>query len=67
MSKAANYQLEHTLGDQFTRFQVALREASEAMDDASPTNLEGLEADAQTLIESHQEEFDSVCERLSSA
>lgn len=64
VSNAADYQLKHVLDDRFTRFQVALREASEAMDDASATNLKNLEDNAQTLIESHAEELDAVCEQI---
>jgi patatin-like phospholipase/acyl hydrolase len=65
VSTAADYQLDYILGDRFARFQVPLREAREAMDDASAENLKALEKDAQTLIKSHEEQLSHVCRRLS--
>lgn len=63
-SDAADYQLRHVLGDRFERFQVSLDAASDALDDASPRNLEGLATDAERLIEVHREELSALSDRL---
>jgi hypothetical protein len=64
-SDAADYQLRHVLGDRFERFQVPLDAASDALDDASPRNLKGLAADAERLIDVHEESLSALADRLS--
>jgi patatin-like phospholipase/acyl hydrolase len=64
VSDAADYQLRHLLGDRFHRFQVPLREASDAMDDASADNLDALARDAERLIELRSDALGTLCDRL---
>lgn len=64
VSNAADYQLEHVLGDRFYRLQVPLRHASDAMDDASPQNLQALEEDARALTEVKGDELDHIATQL---
>lgn len=64
VSDAANYQLQHVLGDRYERFQVALEDASDAMDDASTGNLKGLTQDAERLIELHEDELSALSDNL---
>jgi hypothetical protein len=64
VSDAADYQLRHVLGDQFERFQVPLESANDAMDDASPENLEGLAQDADRMMETQADALSALCNRL---
>jgi patatin-like phospholipase/acyl hydrolase len=64
VSDAADYQLRHILGDRFERFQGPLEAAADAMDDASPENVEALARDAERLMEVRREELAAVVDRL---
>jgi len=64
VSDAANYQLRHMVGDRFDRFQIPLEAASDAMDDASPENIQGLIEDAHRLIAVREDDLMEVCNRL---
>jgi patatin-like phospholipase/acyl hydrolase len=64
VSDAADYQLRHVLGDRFERFQVPLGAASDAMDDASPENLEALLQDAERMMETQADALAALCNRL---
>lgn len=64
VSDAVDYQLRHVLGDHFERFQVPLEAARDAMDDASPKNLDGLAADAERLMEVREAKLMALCDRL---
>ncbi len=66
VSDAVDYQLKHLIDDQFHRFQVPLRIASDDMDDASPENLERLETEAQRLMDVYEEELEALCDQLTS-
>jgi patatin-like phospholipase/acyl hydrolase len=60
-----DYQLDHLLGaDRYHRFQVTLKGASDAMDDASEHNLEGLQALARALIADRTADLDRVAALL---
>jgi hypothetical protein len=61
---AADYQMDQVLGDRHTRLQVHLQEASEAMDDASEGNLQGLKADAETLIRPRRDAIGKIASSL---
>lgn len=64
VSDAVDYQLKHLLQDNFQRFQVPLRIASDDMDDASPQNLDRLESEAHRLMDVYGEELDALCDQL---
>jgi hypothetical protein len=66
VSDAADYQLRHILEeDEFHRFEVPLRAASDAMDDASDQNLTALATDAERMMETQADELSALCDRLS--
>jgi len=65
-SAAIDYQLDELLGldrDHF-RFQTQLQGVSDALDDASAQNIEGLRELAQSSIADNNGRLDAVCERL---
>ena len=49
-------------GDRYKRFQAELRYASDALDDASESNLRRLEGDAERLIAEQSAEIEALCE-----
>ncbi len=49
-------------GDRYKRFQAELRYASDALDDASESNLRRLEGDAERLIAEQTAEIEALCE-----
>ena len=49
-------------GDRYKRFQAELRYASDALDDASESNLRRLEGDAERLIAEQTSEIEALCE-----
>jgi patatin-like phospholipase/acyl hydrolase len=49
-------------GDRYMRFQAELRYASDALDDASESNLRRLEGDAERLIAEQTSEIEALCE-----
>jgi hypothetical protein len=53
-------------GDRYKRFQVELRYASDALDDASESNLRRLEGDAERLIAENTAEIEALCEVIAS-
>lgn len=64
-SETVDYQLKTILGERYHRFQVELNIAKDNLDDASRTNIEDLERQAEELFDLHGAELDRVCERLS--
>jgi uncharacterized protein len=65
-SDTVNYQLKTILGKRYHRFQVKLTSASDNLDDASASNIEKLEHQAEELLENQdkREELDRVCDKL---
>jgi patatin-like phospholipase/acyl hydrolase len=65
-SVAIDYQLDELLGadDCHFRFQTVLDGVSDRLDDASPTNIEGLRALAEASINANAQRLATVCERL---
>jgi hypothetical protein len=61
---AANYQMKMFLGDQYVRMQTSLSVASDDMDNATRGNVENLKAEANTLIQTHKAEMETVCTLL---
>ena len=51
-------------GDRYRRFQAELRYASDALDDASPSNLRRLEGDAERLIAERTADIETLCEEI---
>jgi patatin-like phospholipase/acyl hydrolase len=49
-------------GERYQRFQATLRYASDALDDASPSNLRRLEGDAERLIAERTADIETLCE-----
>jgi patatin-like phospholipase/acyl hydrolase len=49
-------------GERYVRLQAELRYASDALDDASPSNLRRLEGDAERLIAERSAEIEALCE-----
>ena len=64
VSDAANYQMEHILGDNFHRFQIDLKEASDDMDNVTGANLAALRKEARRLISGSRAHLDELCGRL---
>jgi hypothetical protein len=58
---AANYQMKMFLGNQYVRMQTSLSVASDDMDNATHGNVENLKAEANTLIQTHKVEMETVC------
>src|SRR3954452_4341611 len=68
VSDTVDYQLRELLDTNYHRFQIALTHgAKDAMDDASPENLEKLAERAHELIGTSSDELDAVLERLTLA
>jgi uncharacterized protein len=51
-------------GERYRRFQAELRYASDALDDASPSNVRRLEGDAERLIAERTADIETLCEAL---
>jgi patatin-like phospholipase/acyl hydrolase len=69
-SDTAEYELGQLLdADHYLRLQVKLPVANEAMDDASPANIAGLEAAADAMLgeETNRSRLAALCQRLMSA
>jgi len=68
-STAIDYQLDMLLGADVGhfRFQTVLEGVSDDMDDASTSNIEGLHALAEALIERDAARLSDVCARLTSS
>jgi hypothetical protein len=68
VSDTVDYQLRELLDTNYHRFQIALTHgAKDAMDDASPENLEKLAERAHELIDTSSDELDAVLQRLTPA
>ena len=50
--------------DRYRRFQAALRYSSDALDDASESNLRRLEGDAERLIAERTADIETLCEEI---
>ncbi len=66
VAKAADHQMNLFLGERYQRFQLTLDTASEAMDDASPTNVAALFQSASRLIDREWARLDDVIAYLRS-
>jgi patatin-like phospholipase/acyl hydrolase len=64
VADTVDYQLQHLLGDGHTRLQTRLDEASDALDDASETNLRRLQHQGEQLVAERSDELDAVCAAL---
>ena len=51
-------------GERYRRFQAELRYASDALDDASDSNLRRLEGDAERLIAERTADIETLCEEI---
>jgi patatin-like phospholipase/acyl hydrolase len=68
-SAAIDYQLDELLGQDagHFRFQTVLEGASDRLDDAAVSNIDGLRALAEASIEREQARLAKVCERLTTS
>ena len=66
MSKAADYQMKLFLGDRYQRFQLTLEEASDELDNATPTNITALFEATSKLIDRENLRFDKLITYLQS-
>jgi hypothetical protein len=57
-----DFEVATLAGDRYRRFQAALRYSSDALDDASPSNLRRLQGDAERLIAARTADIESLCE-----
>ncbi len=70
MADAVDYQLTQFLpacangGRRYYRFQTRLSSASDAVDDASRTNIRALKLVAEDLIRAHSSALDELCQQL---
>ena len=64
VSDAAAFQCRQLLGDRYHRFQTELQAGTDALDDASETNLEALDERAKELVATSADDIDKVCELL---
>jgi len=69
MSDTVDYQLKELLPPtdgllHYYRFQVRLDNASDAMDDVSPANLEALQRLGNQAVEANKEALDRLCDQL---
>lgn len=66
MSKAADYQMKLFLGDRYQRFQLTLEEASDELDNATPTNITALFEATSKLIDRENLRLDKLIKYLQS-
>ena len=69
VSDTVDYELTHLLPTRephrrYYRFQIDLRNASDALDDATPQNLRALAAEARALIAAQGTALDRLCAKL---
>src|SRR3954454_9780546 len=57
-----DFEVATLAGDRYRRFQAELRYASDALDDASRSNLRRLEGDAERLIAERTADIEALCE-----
>jgi len=63
-SDAVDYQLRHCLGAGYFRIQGRLHVARDAMDDASPAQIEALKTEARRIMDRHQGDLAVVADVL---
>jgi patatin-like phospholipase/acyl hydrolase len=64
-SESVAIQLEYSLQEsQYYRFQVALNDANDALDDCSATNIQNLQVLAKEAIAQNTDKIDELCNRL---
>ena len=68
VAKAVEWQMDHLCNIQnnlrYHRLQAPLATASHAMDDASPENIQRLQADAEALLADSAQQVDKICAML---
>jgi patatin-like phospholipase/acyl hydrolase len=62
-----DFELASLAGDRYVRLQAELRYASDALDDASESNLSRLRGEAERLIAERSADIEALCERLTRA
>ena len=62
IADTTDFEASTLAGDRYKRFQAELRYASDALDDASESNLRRLEGDAERLIAEQTAEIEVLCE-----
>lgn len=67
VSDTVDYEVRQLLGDGYVRLQRKLDHASDALDDASASNLEALAEQAQAMIAEESAALDAVCAGLLAA
>jgi uncharacterized protein len=65
VSDTVEFELTQLLGDRYVRLQTKLTKASEALDDASPSNMRRLREQAEELVNEKSSEIDRLCRVLS--
>ena len=66
IADTVDFEVGTLAGERYKRFQVELRYASDALDDASESNLRRLEGDAERLIAENTAEIEALCEVIAS-
>jgi hypothetical protein len=65
VAKAVDYQLARILGpDKFFRFQTRPDKASDDLDNATPSNIAALRAEAQEILTAQKDDIQKVCEKV---
>ena len=64
VSDTVDFEAATLAKDRYQRFQAALRYASDALDDASESNLRRLEGDAERLIAERTADIETLCETI---
>jgi patatin-like phospholipase/acyl hydrolase len=64
VADTVDFQAATLAGDRYRRFQATLRYASDALDDASASNLRRLEGDAERLIAERSADIETLCEEI---
>ena len=64
VSDTVDFEAATLAKDRYQRFQAALRYASDALDDASESNLRRLEGDAERLIAERTADIETLCEAI---
>lgn len=64
VADTVDYQLRHLLGDAYNRLECRLVGASDALDDASATNIAALVSVAERLIAAEDARIDAICDAL---
>jgi patatin-like phospholipase/acyl hydrolase len=64
VADTVDFQMATLAGHRYVRLQTELRYASDALDDASASNLRRLTGDAERLIAERSADIEALCERL---